>query len=137
MIRMIRIRAIRIRMIRMRMILMQPIPIARGIPRPPSPPTASPPAVSGRIEVATPPTRLARTSIWQVSTVISTVMRTVMRTVKRTVKRTSISTVMTTSSSTRTRGTGTTPITFPVARAAIGAFKPNEWLASRPLSRVD
>ncbi|MEY4181323.1 MAG: hypothetical protein RLY70_4898 [Planctomycetota bacterium] len=130
---MIRIRAIRIRMIRMRMILMQPIPIARGIPRPPSPPTASPPAVSGRIEVATPPTRLARTSIWQVSTVISTVMRTVMRTVKRT----SISTVMTTSSSTRTRGTGTTPITFPVARAAIGAFKPNEWLASRPLSRVD
>ncbi len=133
MIRMIRIRAIRIRMIRMRMILMQPIPIARGIPRPPSPPTASPPAVSGRIEVATPPTRLARTSIWQVSTVISTVMRTVMRTVKRT----SISTVMTTSSSTRTRGTGTTPITFPVARAAIGAFKPNEWLASRPLSRVD
>lgn len=133
MIRMIRMRAIRIRMIRMRMILMQPIPIARGIPRPPSPPTASPPAVSGRIEVATPPTRLARTSIWQVSTVISTVMRTVMRTVKRT----SISTVMTTSSSTRTRGTGTTPITFPVARAAIGAFKPNEWLASRPLSRVD
>jgi len=133
MIRMIRIRAIRIRMIRMRMIVMRPIPIARGIPRPPSPPTASPPAVSGRIEVATPPTRLARTSIWQVSTVISTVMRTVMRTVKRT----SISTVMTTSSSTRTRGTGTTPITFPVARAAIGAFKPNEWLASRPLSRVD